>query len=105
MRIKPGLLLPPPPVPKYVVDAEYVFTYKGELYSYKAHHNYLAIPFRTNNSILLAVFGDDYRYELERIYGYTPGSGSWPVWRAEDITAGQRVFDALISRGVEITIV
>ena len=105
MRIKPGLLLPPPPVPEYVVGAHYVFNYKGYLYPYMAYHNHLSYHYGRNNTILVAVFGTNYKTKLERIYGYTPDDGVWPVWRSYDKTAGQRVFKALVERGVEITLI
>ena len=98
MRIKPGLF----PLPDYAVDASYVFTYNGNSYSYMARINHLATLSGLNRSILLAVFGENYEEELEKIYGYPPGAGDWPVWRVNDSTAGQRVFNALVERGVEI---
>ena len=102
MKIKPGLLLPLP-VPKYLVGAKYVFNYNGNRYSYIARTNHLESRSGINKIILLAVFAINYRYELEKIYGYPPSAGDWPTWRADDPTAGQKVFNALIERGVKIT--
>ena len=99
MRVKPGLF---PPSPEYVVGANYVFTYNGHRYSYKAHHDHLEALLGPNRSILIAVFGDKWPAELEKIYGYRLERGAVPTWRFDDHTAGQRVFDALIERGVEI---
>ena len=83
----------------------YVFTYNGKAYLYRARRTYLEREHvvSDNDAILVAVFGDDYKDKLKKIYGYRPGFGNWPEWRDDDLTAGQKVFDALVERGVEIT--
>ena len=103
MRIKPGLLLPPPPVPDYVAGAEYLFTYNGNRYSYIARRSYLESLSGPNNIILRLVFGINYGEEMSKIYGYSHLGGDWPEWSSSDSFAGQKVFDALVERGVKIT--
>ena len=103
MKIKSGLLLPPA-APDYVAGRFYLFTYNDERYPYTALATRLSYWYGEDNALLIAVFGLNYRHELEKIYGYSPGFCSWPTWRANDPSAGQRVLEALVGRGVEIKV-
>lgn len=44
-----------------------------------------------NADSLLALGGLGYRDKLRRIYGYEPGHGQWPEWRANDYAAAKNV--------------
>lgn len=58
---------------------------------YRVRESFLNFPTDQNITILKKVYGDSYIEELELLYGYTAGSGNWPVCIPGDYKALTRV--------------
>jgi len=79
MRIKEGII-----VPVFQVDKRYTLLYKGVKYHYTVRDGYFLNRILTNDAILVAIWGEGYKYKLEEIYGHPPILGVWPEWVRSD---------------------